>query len=377
MKSIAFLLLCLFVGIVCGYSSASDSLHSTGIPELFCENLEVVVKSKDLQELQLKSFTVYLTINSKNRIVDYRYQPESVPDLRYLKKAYGNLGLSVVFNQAVSPYTITIPCHVTVIRKDKKQSVLLFELPGLSSDITSQLHNDSSLVAEYFRLNNIEAPGPKQMPSLSYLLPENPENGKYTSVTALVRIDENGKLEDISFPFECMRKGKHQIFTALLNAEFKPLVINGIAMSSSFFVTIRQFDNIKYPFQPVFDGSFDSTAIHTEMRFCSVYLTLPDFSQKALPREFADLIMPASGLSTRAHSGYFRVEAIIDEAGQVISVSGKGVPEANRTYLKDITRRLTFYPAMDEKGDFCQFTGKIQIIIDGNKKVVYNPEWLR
>lgn len=381
MKSIVFFVtavLLLSLSIPVGAkdsSSAADALYF-GLQIHVATRPEVNIERKDLEGNRIKKFRVDLTVDDKGRVKGYAYPNDSIPDLNCFRKAFDKIEFETIEGQIQVDNPATIPVKAKLVWKDGKEGRIDLDFP-VWRDSLDELHSDTLLLNEYFRLNKIDPPGLREIPPLSYLLPVKKKDGRYLTITALVSLDDSGKVENIEFPFDTTGQGTHQVFMALLYADYMPVRVDGKAYDSRFYVTFRLFDNIEYPFQPVVDGMFDSTATDAQKCFVTTYWNPQDIAVYPIPRDFPHLSMPLSGLSVRATPGFGWVEVGIDTTGAVVAAWQQNTSSSQAKYIQGIARRLTFYPAYDKSGKSISFSGKVLIQIDKDKNVVYFPEWLR
>lgn len=380
MKSIAFFALMVFLLICVAESTAAEQTAETfdrfaGLQAHIGRQPDITIERIDLDGFRKKEFRVDLTVDDRGRVIEFSYPNDTIPDLKCYKKAYDKLEFSQLPGMIAMPIPVIIPVRVKTVWDTSKKGRLLFDFPIRHSHGDAVL-SDTTLLKEYFSLNGIEPPGIRRLPVLSYFFPGQEKDGRYLTVAAYVSIDETGEVTDISFPIENMSRGKHQVFMALLRGDFRPLKIGNGTEKCSFWAVFRLFDNIEYPFQPVVGGEFDSTATHAEKWFVKTYFNADDLPLCPLPREFPDLRMPVSGLTARLTIRTGVIEVSIDTLGIVSSARARNNSGAAQQPLKNIARRLTFYPAVDSTGRPVPFTGKIRIFVDENKNVVYIPEWL-
>jgi len=232
----------------------------------------------------------------------------------------------------------------------------------------------NSLLNKLFLRYGIMAPAIDSMMAINYVLDNTRTSGQYPTITALVKLDENGHLLDIEYPFPEQRNMRHQVHVALMNARFRPAEIQGQGIPCEFLATFRIFDNIAYPFDPLTVDTLPK--METEKRFLAYYLNPKDLGMPPLPRKHAQGYI-RGGILARGMMGHANVFVNIDTTGAIADVSiARGIP-GHADDLRELVKALNWYPAVDSEGNAVPFWGEIRLHFTGKTKVVYNAEWLR
>ncbi|MCK5125141.1 MAG: hypothetical protein KAR42_02700 [candidate division Zixibacteria bacterium] len=361
------------------YAQPVDSINSQvgqylGLALPYHKRDVIELDLKKSEGLKSRTVQILLQVDKKGKVKDISYNADSAAYIKPIQKHLKKLKFKFLDGMPISfPQKIPVIIKYKPIFKSGKKVTLDF--PVNFNVETDNYESNRFLLALYFEHNNIAPPEVVALPPLSYPADVHEKSGRYLTISAKIKLSKTGELEDIQFPLENMKTGTHQVFTALLNASFEPFLINNEPRPCEFFLTFRIFDNLKYPYLPKIDVKNDSTAFHSELYFVTSYFNSGDISIFALPREFPELVIPASGLSVEVY-GEGLAEVVIDEDGRITGISTLRATGNMGGYIRDIMLRLNFYPAVNSRGEPIAFFGRIRLGIDYMNKVVYFPEWL-
>ncbi|MFH1699202.1 MAG: hypothetical protein ABIE07_01330 [Candidatus Zixiibacteriota bacterium] len=375
----ALIIICLGLGTNIGSASNIGSFHNylgislpypKEIPQI---KLDHKISKKRFSQSEIKAI---LSIDGKGKVQEINFSPDSLRWIESVKKKLKKIQFQFTIGRKLGE-PISVPIKVIFGYEFFVNGSIDLQLPFVLQDneTESGYKYDRDLAYEFLRLNTIVLPEAKKIPPMKFRVDPSRKSGQYEIVAARIIIDEMGELIDVSFPFSGMDKGTHSVLTALINSEFTPASINGTAIASDFLFVFRFFDNIDYPYSPTesIDSSGDMT--HAEKYFMTLSLNPDDISLFPIPRNFPLGYKNASSLTKNAFGGASGI-IYINQDGNTINFSPSSVSDKLKENISEIMSRFTWYPAVNTKGDFEGYRGKIMIEIGFEKKIVCNAEWL-
>ncbi len=198
-------------------------------------------------------------------------------------------------------------------------------------------------------------------------------------------MDNQGKMTDLIYPDGAI--GDHYLHLALMDAEYQPLIIRGVAVATDLPLIFRMFDNLKYPFSPTdrptlsADSADSADTIKTPPKpitashFMKLDYNRSDLSLPPLPRKHPYNYINSAPLGGRL-SGDFFVNIGIDSTGWITSISIPRASSEAREIVQKTIKLIRWYPALDSNGLPVRFLGQISLHFDKSPKIVYNAEWL-
>jgi hypothetical protein len=312
--------------------------------------------------------TACLLIDAQGKILDLVFPDDSIYRFEPLVNKREEMRFGFLEGKKIKD-TLIVPVQLEYYGPAQKKSIRL-HFP-VSQDIVS----NKPLLEEFFDINNIRPPAVIDMPQVNYKVDRAKREPDYVTVTALVYLDENGELLDLTYPIPGQDQMTHQVHVALINAEFEPARINDRPFACNFFLTFRIFDNIKYPFSPFQLSDSTRTPVVTEKYFMTRYFNHRDISVPALPRRFASgtILSPEHG--PRVH-GWLVATVGINVEGEVSFVSASHRKARRARAAREVLMTTTWYPAIDWRGDAKLFSGKVRVEFNQTRYVVYIPEWI-
>ena len=334
----------------------------------------IFLDAKESKGLTNKTVELLCRLDKGGKVIAVQYGADSAAVTEPVDKYLRKLRFSFRNGRAL-PFPQLVPVRLRFVPGRERGKAVIINCPvtAIAKNSDAMVSN-SELLDRFFNLNNITPPAVFDIPPLAFKTDIHRKDGRYYTITALLKLDEAGELEDVSFPIPGMADMNHPVMMAMIRSKFTPTKIGEKPIASECLLTFRIFDNLEYPYHPDLAEASDSSLIATRRWFMRRYFNPLDISAPPLPREFPYGHMPVSGLSLKAN-GYARVEIIINDSGLVKGVSVKSVTEGLKGYVRDIVKRLNFYPAVDTSGRPVTFIGFVRMEIGRNREVVYNPEW--
>jgi hypothetical protein len=167
----------------------------------------------------------------------------------------------------------------------------------------------------------------------------------------------------------------HQVHVALMRAGFSPARIKGEPVATEFLVTFRIFDNISYPFSPLQEPDSSLPQPLTADYFMTYYYSENDISLYPLPRKRARGYIRAPQFADEP-PGFANVLIGLDQTGTLVHVGVLRVRTGLRRAAAEVTRLITWYPAVNNRGEPVSFSGMVRLEFRGEPEIVYIPEWL-
>jgi len=267
------------------------------------------------------------------------------------------------------PSPLSIPLNVAYSGKTADGWKVNVYLP-----VSTELTTDTVLLDEFFAANGIEPPRITAMMPIDYSIDVDLDHLRYWTVTALVSIDADGQLRDISYPIAGQDEMSHSVQMALMRARYSPARLRGTPFATDFLVTFRIFDNLKYPVSPL-DLSDTADVPLSSRYFMTYYYCENDISLYPIPRRPDRGYLQSSRLGA-ANTGFSEVTVDIDQGGNVTGARVARTTERLRQVGADVARLLRWYPAIDTHGKPTKFTGRIRLEFVGAPRIVYIPEWM-
>ena len=244
---------------------------------------------------------------------------------------------------------------------------LVFPYDGETDDKNGDLINDALTV------NGIIPPGIVRFPSYYCRCAEMEAEGGYHYAVFQLDVDSSGSLLDYEPLSTSNRALADMLGTVLRYAEYSPAIRQGQALSSRFYLIVRFFPEIHYPTADwpsvaqsslLFENYRLETAVYLDsIPFPPVPVNLPGGIMNG------EHILPAHDAMT-ARIG-------IDTLGQVDYISpGTSLPGVVYSDLRNILRRLRFYPARDIHGRLEYFNGDLELDTNNSEKIRIVAKWL-
>jgi hypothetical protein len=316
-----------------------------------------------------RSISVQLIIDETGRVQDLTCHPDSTDYVNPVSDRLKDIQF-VLTPGRKTDFPFIVPIYLSVRSLTDNRIVAAVEFP-IKPDLTT----DSIMLNDLFAANRISPPGIDFLDQIFYKVDAEREKYDYTTVTAHVTLDSLGEPIDIDFPIPGQDKMTHYAFMALRNAKFSAPAMKNTPFASGFFVTIRFFDNIRYPFSPhVIEDTLKKPLI-TEDHFMTVYYHPNDISLPPLPRKHPGGYIH-SGKYGRMSLGIAEAHISIDTAGQVSRVSVISASPRLRDIIAPTVKLLTWYPARDNQNRTQPFSGRIFLNFKGNSRIDYSLDWL-
>lgn len=314
-------------------------------------------------------YAARLMVDEKGKVQEVTYPEDSALYLEPLEKKKKDISFLFLDGRRLKfPLIVPVLVEYFGLPLNKKTARIRFPV---SADTLS----DTTLLAEFFVFNEITPPAVKAMLPVFYYFDREREEPQCLTITALVFLDEQGRLTALEYPFEGQDRMTHQIQCSLIRAEFEPARIGKESLASEFFLTFRVFDNMHFPYSSFLPADSTRDRLFTENYFMIRYLNPRDISIGALPRRYGSgkLPMPREFRHLREK---MNVRLAITPNGKARVLSSAISPGRN-TVPKEIVRLTNWYPAVNNKGQRENFIGIVKVKLDGGAYIVCIPEWLK
>lgn len=333
----------------------------------------IFVSRENIRAISEKeSHIVSIYVNKKGRIENIEY-PSELEDTQQLWDEHLSEVEFHFLDGKKADFPVAVPAELSITTSVAKNHIRL-RFP-LSPSLRSVPH----LMDRYFELNNLSPPRVADLWPVAYKVDTKRYENDYFIITALVKIDSSGELIDLSYPIKGQDQSTHQIHVALINAQYEPARIHNQPIASEFILVFRIYDKIAYPFSPTQPWDSVSSFLGAEDLFMSRFLSLNDISTVPVPRDHRDGKVPSKKYGERLN-GRRKYDVCIDTAGNIDIVhwlSSSHSRESKEAIAgREILTEVSWYPAVDKKGNYTRFTGQVTLIFNGTHEVVYIPEWL-
>ena len=310
-----------------------------------------------------------LLVDKKGKVEKVSYPEDSEFVYKPLLEKYKDIRFNFLDGSKIAN-KIIVPIKLKIEKKNGLQKSLKLIFP-VSSDMVS----DTVLLNSFWEINDVEPPSLQTIMPIFYRVTVQDPPDKYQTITALISLDENGKILDIRYPLESQKDNNHYVHVALMRARFNPGRLGNNTIPCEFLTTFRIFNNLNYPLDIMAEPDTTRPVPITRKYFYLIYYNERDIYMPALPHENPYGYLPG-GNKNNQDLGVLNIGVTINEKGRLIRCAGPHVLTQSGKMASHLLRVMSWYPAVNHCGESVRFTGKMTLNFNKGSRIVYSPDWL-